>query len=1604
MSRFAITVPLCLFTWLLWLAPPARGQALFQMGQQSAAGRLIEPPRALMQQLRDAERAIAQRRFSEAVVTLGDLLQRQPATDDDDELSGQDFFIDNSEPGLARGTAIQKTLFGEARRLLSSLPADGIETYELRYGPEARELLASSAVRRDWKAVEEVRRRFFHTEAGRDATALLAQRAISSGRAIQAQRFLDALLTHPKLGSEFAAAVELARLAMQHAATGDDFARQSIATPAVVENAATDGAAVDQDANTGSAARRRGPVEFNGQPVTPPGFGLEEKPGADPAGKLEVWLAERYGQARLRIEMPTGNATMLGGNPARTEGSEGQMPLSIPRWMARTAATPSQQRLLEETAEVMVAAGEVAPPAWLPLKVGDQVMMRSTERLYGLDFVTGKLVWQYPWFESTANADATDEAAMLMEEEAGQSLLKQRVWNDLPYGRITSDGQRVYLLADLAEVEIATFNPLMGFQGTRPADSGSNSLVALDLASEGKLRWRIGGRTGNDEGWGEIFFLGPPLPLGDALYVMAELSGDIVLICLDAATGMERWRQQLLAVEAGKVNNDPVRRIAGATASYHEGILVCSTGAGAIVGVDLVDQSLAWALLIDRNEAINQNALGRRDGFSPDQLLQRWWDGTPRIVGNTIFVTPIESDRLFALDLMTGEKRWKEIARTQNGSRYLAGIRNQNLILVGSDHVRGLNARTGERVWETPAQWLDAGEQVSGVGTFGEYTSPDSDQAIPAYFVPTTSNRIVAVSLIDGAPLGYRQTQFPAGNLIAVGGQILSQSATTLSVAHGQMTLEPIVAATLESNPNDFQAIVRKAELLLQAGDLAESLRWLDRARQMDPTDVDVENLSVQAMLSALRQDFANNLELLPELEKLIYWPADRVELIKLQVRASLERGEPAAGIVRLVELSQLVSREPSLAAVGRSGAEESSRQISLDGWLAARVTEAVELAKDDQAVEIDRIVSAHLDHYSGAATPLAKRLLVHFGSLASARPLTHKLLERYREDNSFLAMERLVLGATNATTNTIDRLLPWQRSALAEIYARGGLLPDATALLTTLSPDQDAGRVVEAMVLSADDIARLSEANLATTWGKTLSVRLPQEMIRVRGNIMNKPAVGKTRRVVGQTFQGWQVVSDQSSPFGIRDPLGTVYPVPLDGMNRRDEMTRQAVFSGGLMIAMLPGELVGVNLFEVLRGQIDSVIWRRPWRTDGSGGGIKPRSESTKFGDQIYRYVISGSGGETGSTELVLGPIIGDLFYVLQGNELIAYDAMTAEPRWRNVETPRGGAIVSDGKIVAVVSTHSRSVVHYDCRDGRRITQLPLEDYQLWASTDEAVLMYRDQADGTRDLVLYDPIANKDILRHTYRDLSATNRVFGRVVNGSHVVTLSATGDVLIWDIEKGQAISEIKIDPIPTLKGLQVIPRADSMILLPNTSDTGEDRSGVAVQANSGQDHVRVDVAVINVSLSDGKILWQHSLESEPWGCTVTQSAASPLVVLSRGKSRYLTTGSRTKTIDVQAIDVRTGKSLSTLDQPVESFSNDIETLLLVQPAQQQVIVSIGNLRLEYQFSDIVENEQPGEAGQGAVPSSKSTDPAPEKTDKAKPDQPEAPVLDDLFGTPPK
>ncbi len=321
---------------------------------------------------------------------------------------------------------------------------------------------------------------------------------------------------------------------------------------------------------------------------------------------------------------------------------------------------------------------------------------------------------------------------------------------------------------------------------------------------------------------------------------------------------------------------------------------------------------------------------------------------------------------------------------------------------------------------------------------------------------------------------------------------------------------------------------------------------------------------------------------------------------------------------------------------------------------------------------------------------------------------------------------------------------------------------------------------------------------------------------------------------------------------------------------------------------------------------------------------------------------------------EVSLGPIDSDQFYLLQGHELIAYDLLTAEPRWRTTDTPSSGVILMRGNQLAVVSPHHHEIALFDKRDGRRLATQPFGDFQLWAATDESLLVYQDDAAGRRTLTLWDPFTGQSLLTHTFTDLSPTNGVFGRIVLSRYAVTLSTRGNLLIWDLQQAKQIALAELGEIPNLHGLNVLLRPESLVVLP-TAGTPAERGGAAVQNTSGQDHVQVDHLIANVSLSDGQLLWNHSLENESWGCTLSQATASPLLVLSRGNNYYQTTNSRTRTVDIKAIDLRDGQAQQSLGLPVESIGNEIETTLMVQAHEQLVAVAVGNsLRLEYRFSD--------------------------------------------------
>ena len=126
---------------LVWMYSPASvfGQ-VFGRPRGAQSGQFIEAPRSIQQQLREAERALDEERYSDAVVRLGDLLAQENENSDDADLAGQDFFLDIDD-SRAVGVPVNRSLLRAARQMIGMLSAEALETYELRYGPLARSCL-----------------------------------------------------------------------------------------------------------------------------------------------------------------------------------------------------------------------------------------------------------------------------------------------------------------------------------------------------------------------------------------------------------------------------------------------------------------------------------------------------------------------------------------------------------------------------------------------------------------------------------------------------------------------------------------------------------------------------------------------------------------------------------------------------------------------------------------------------------------------------------------------------------------------------------------------------------------------------------------------------------------------------------------------------------------------------------------------------------------------------------------------------------------------------------------------------------------------------------------------------------------------------------------------------------------------------------------------------------------------------------------------------------------------------------------------------------------------------------------------------------------------
>ncbi len=486
------------------------------------------------------------------------------------------------------------------------------------------------------------------------------------------------------------------------------------------------------------------------------------------------------------------------------------------------------------------------------------------------DLKSGDIAWTQPssWSLERMLASRSDphkQQAMAgwLQYYVEQNQHPQILFENSTVGTLSTDGQFVYVVEDLAvPPPPQMMNVNMGFNpGMNNANHAyspeireaiqHSRLEAYSLANGGKLTWELGGE---DKGpLSDCYFLGPPLPLGGKLYVLTEKQQELRLVCLDphVIDPVTRFPKavilstQTLGTTQQQMPNDVMRRTGAAHLAYGEGILVCPTNAGAVFGINLLENSLVWAYPYREKsdtppEQVHVQRFIRRGMIvgpggqiaQPVQNHNQWKASAPVIADGKVVFTAPDARSLHCVNLRDGSRVWQKPKLEDD--LYLGNVCNGTVLVVGKKNVRGLSLQSGEVLWT-----LDTG-MPSGQGIASDNV----------YYLPlkeagrSKEPQIVAIDMPRGKIVGSSKSRprDVGGSDHDVPGNLLFYEGNVISLTHEEVVVYPQLKVKIAQmdeliakNPNDPVGLTERGDLRLDKGDLAGAIEDLSTALKNNP-------------------------------------------------------------------------------------------------------------------------------------------------------------------------------------------------------------------------------------------------------------------------------------------------------------------------------------------------------------------------------------------------------------------------------------------------------------------------------------------------------------------------------------------------------------------------------------------------------------------------------------------------------------------------------------------------------------------------------------------------------------------------------------------------
>lgn len=1352
------------------------------------------PDRALQQRLTRSEELIAEGRYAEAVEMLGGILEQE-----------EDYFF---RPD--RSTATSRSLKSEAQRRIGALPPSGRDAYELQYGAKAKQLLEAAVDAGNEQGLAETSRRYFHTYAGLRATYLLGLTHLDHGRPLAAALCWRRLRELPA-ASEFEPELSL-QLASAWASAG-----QPQAALAVVSNATErfPGATFNI---AGEAYRWQGSPE-----------------------KTLAWLAQINGAQMAQLTADDGRKVdqwlLARGNATRNAVSVGSNPLLNRRWAVPYVNHPDVEKLSDQLARGYNEQAIIPLPASQPLAVKDVVLMRTFTGLTAVDFRTGKRIWRGATdehIEQLLHRDAP--LAGRQDQEAGQLayLIEDRVWRDAAYGTFSSDGKSVFCVEEVIAPSETAQRTVIMFNGRRMmpgmGNQTSNRLAAYDLATEGKLLWELGGSTeevggngaGDDPASAEkIFFLGPPLPMGDRLYALAESKGEIRLYVLHAATGKIDWTQQLALAPEGF--DAGMRRSCGLSPSYADGVLLCPTTLGAIVAVDLNDRSLLWGFQYKHE---GPDGMSRQRMFVWQMQQQneqkpegdKWHDALLTVADGKVLIAPPDGDQLTCISLVDGSKIWE---KSRNKGLYVACVHEGKAIVVAGDAIRAFQLKDGKELWTRT--WPDPGKP-SGRGFFnGRF-----------YFVPLATAEVAAVDLVAGqitARSKSRSGSVP-GNLVCYNGAVLSQGVNGLECFYQLEELRKEVIAKLKERPDDPQALSSQGELLLDEGKTAEAIAVL-RKSNAAVSDPRTRNLLIDALLEGLGSGLVSTAADIEDLEKLASGTLREESYLRLRAEAhekAKDDKQALAIYLRLIDLPPTTNEEPlrktSSVAIGRAR------------WVKAKLK-----ALNDRADEAGKtaIVEATDGRRKAALAStdlvLIRNYLEYFGDQGNSNEVRLQLARLAAEKGNLLEAETLYSHVALGS----DADAAKATAGLAKLFfVQAGRAADAVPSLQRLQgefagvkcADGKTGREFVASLVKSDSVEKLARSHV---WpiGKVDVVE-----VRQQANSTLRTVPLEFRGPRGPYFENLIIEMEQtqqqlviSDANGVeRQRITLVEPSQRRHVNQMNPMVSHLRAMGHLLIVSLGHEIVAIDTLSD-GPKTAKILWRHDL-TDSLMGvngiqNIHPRVVQMPWG--VPRFMAAdGNGRAIGTT----GPATTKYVCYLRQRTLNLVEPLTGKTLWTRNDVDPGSDLFGDEEYLFVTpannGTGDKTWV-LRVADGEKLKEVRLpRAEQRVASYGRRLLTWAPE-NGKMTIKMLDALEEKTVWSQTF---TPDARLWP--IASDEVAVFTRAGKLAVLNVADGAKRLEATVIPEPQLSESYVLRTADAYLLI--TSSPLRQKDGVNIQPVPG------------------------------------------------------------------------------------------------------------------------------------------------------------------------